>query len=1127
MEPTAPAPVPGVADDEAARLQAALRLLKEHEVRLGRDVLALAQAPLQQRLALLARAGARPEPVPRLRQVSVLFVDVVGSTQLLQDLDAEDSHAVLDGAMRRFGDVVHQHGGHVLRFMGDGLKAAFGLPEPGDDDAERAVRAALGVLQAAQGHALQMHSLLGGRAFTVRAGVHSGPVALGAGAEDAKTLVGATVHLAARLEQGAAPGTLSISHDTWRAVRGAFEVEALAPVVAKGIAAPMLSFRVLQERSPGHRASGRGIDDVMTRLVGRASELEQLHDALRAARTGGQLVCVTVLGDAGVGKSRLRDSLLLGLPQAQHAPAALLLAQCWPDTERQPWGVLRDMLLRHLGLAGSEDPQAQRLALQARLAPGLASATPGDVAAGVDGDRSTAHAHVLGFAAGMGFADSPHLAGLLTDRVALRQQLQQASVAWLKSQAALAPLLLVLDDLHWADEASLDLVAHWRTALAGLPVCLVCLARPALLERRPAWPTQGPHTRHIALAALGAQASGELADLLLQRLTPVPPLLRRTLIERAAGNPYYMEELLCMLIDQGVIDVQGGQWQVRGETAALQRLPTTLAAVLQARLGRLDEDLRRALQQAAIVGTHFDEDTLRAVFPAALPALPALVQRGMVQGESEGTWRFHHQLLQQAAYDSVLKGERGTWHGLVATHLASRDDVPEHWTAGHFERAGDPASAAHHYTRAAVHGTARLSLSDQLNAARRALALAPQAEAALRWKVQYAAMRCCYDARDDAGADQHLAALRALADELDDDGLRTETELQAAYVHSYTHDATRMGHVVGLAERAQARGQAVALARAYGAQAWAEVVNGRAAAGQAIAARGLAVAAEAGELPPHTVTDSAGIAAWKLGDLSTGLAHIQASRRNARTRAQPASEMSALTNLAGMARTLGDHATWQQALADAYALVARTGNQRVLPLLHIRRGQLALAQGDAAAAQADARAVIEMLPADDRWFRITALLALGHAQLAAGHAAAHADARASFEAALAGSGDAGMRSEACHGLVLVDLAQAMPAQALAHARELRLAMEAPEPGDTTERPAQWLAVADALRANGDEAGAAQALAQARDELLAQAARISDVAARERFLGFVACNRRILAMAGAAGAMEPGPSATRP
>jgi hypothetical protein len=726
----------------------------------------------------------------------------------------------------------------------------------------------------------------------------------------------------------------------------------------------------------------------------------------------------------------------------------------------------------------------------------------------------------------MGFADSPHLAGLLTDRVALRQQLQQASVAWLKSQAATAPLLLLLDDLHWADEASLDLVAHWQVALAELPVCLVCLARPTLLERRPAWPMDGPHTRRIGLAALGAEASAELADLLLQRLAPVPPLLRRTLIERAAGNPYYMEELLCMLIDQGVIDVHGEHWQVRGDATTLQQLPATLAAVLQARLGRLDEGLRRALQQAAIVGTRFDDDTLRAVFPAALPALPALVQRGMVQGAPDGTWRFHHQLLQQAAYDSVLKGERCAWHGTVARHLASRDDVPEHWTAGHFERAGDPASAAHHYTRAAVHGTARLSLSDQLNAAQRALALAPQADAALRWKVQYAALRCCYDARDDAGAGQHLAALRALADELDDDGLRTETELQAAYVHSYTHDATRMGHVVELAERGQRRGQTVALARAYGAQAWAEVVNGRPAAGQAIAARGLAVAAEAGELPPNTVTDAAGIAAWKLGDLSTGLAHIQASRRNASARAQPASEMSALVNLAGMARTLGDHATWQQSLADAFALVARTGNQRVLPLLQIRRGQLALAQGDTLAAQADARAVIEMLAADDRWFRITALLSLGHAQLAVGAAAAWAEARTSFEAALAGAGDAGMRSEACHGLVLVDLAQGLPAQACAHARQLRLAMEAPEPGDATERPAQWLAVADALRAHGDEPGAAAALAQSRSELLAQAAQISDIAARERFLGAVACNRRILAMSGSAAAREPEPSAAQ-
>jgi class 3 adenylate cyclase len=312
---------PGGAD-EAARLQQALALLRQHQAQLGDDVVARAAQGLQQRLDALAGAAS----VPRLRQVSVLFVDIVDSTGLLQALGPEDGHAVIDGGLRRFAEAVRRHGGQVLRFMGDGLKAAFGLPEPADDDALRAVRAGQAVLAEALAHGQAMSARLGPLRFAVRAGLHTGPVALGVGAEDAQTLVGATVHLAAGLERHAEPGTLRVSHDTWRLTRGAFDFEVLAPLRLKGMADPLRTYRLMGERAPGQRASGRGIDGLDTALIGRAVPLAALDATVRSLAPGGSGRLVTVLGDAGVGKSRLRQALLQSLADPMTASDVQVLA---------------------------------------------------------------------------------------------------------------------------------------------------------------------------------------------------------------------------------------------------------------------------------------------------------------------------------------------------------------------------------------------------------------------------------------------------------------------------------------------------------------------------------------------------------------------------------------------------------------------------------------------------------------------------------------------------------------------------------------------------------------------------------------------------------------------------------
>lgn len=1135
-----PAPIghtPPATAGETARLQQALALLQQHAAQLGDDIVERAAQPLRQRLQALADDAA--PALPRLRQVSVLFVDIVESTHLLQALDAEDAHAVLDGALRRFGDAVQRHGGQVLRFMGDGLKAAFGLPEPADDDALRAVRAAQAVLAEAQAHADAMRARLGPLRLAVRAGLHTGPVALGAGAEAARTLVGATVHLAARLEQSATPGTLRVSHDTWRSTRGAFDFEVQPPLRVKGVADPVLTYRLLGERAPGQRRSGRGIDGLETGLIGREAPLAALLALARGLAPGTGGLTFTVLGEAGVGKSRLRQSLLQQLADPM-VPSTLqvLPAQAWPETERTPWGLLRDLLLRHADLTGRESPAQAAALLKPLLMATLAAGTPSSQASGTGATATdplaVARANALVYAIGLLDADEARATGLDRHPGALRQAVQQASVAWLRGLLARGPVLLLADDLHWADDASLDLLLQWRQELADQPLGLVALARPALRQRRPGWPLQGPQVQMAELGPLDDDAAQTLVDALLARLQPVPPALRRALLERAGGNPYFIEELVCRLIDDGVLDTDGPVWRLRGDAAELLRLPSTLAGLLQARVGQLAPAERLALQQAAVVGPNVDDQALAAIDPAAVQAMAGLQALGLVLPEPGGAWRFHHQLLQQAAYDSVLRRDREAWHGRVAGHLATRDDSAAQWVAHHYERAGDSTTAAVYYRRAALGPPGRMPRTELRHAAQRALALQPDADAADRWPLQLQLATLCFLLADYDGLREAVPPLQALAEALQDDGLRAEAERLAAAADRQDDDPERMAAVIELAERDHARRPGELLPRMLGHRAWALLSRGRAAEARLLAERAIALGAQAGVPTVREALESAAIAAWKLGDLSAGLSGILSFSRLAQARGDTVAEIASSINLAGMARTLGDIETWRSALDVAMPLIERTGLMLSgLPLLRVRRAQLMAHEGDTGAALAELRRSLAQLPADDRWFRITTLLAMGHVHLAramqrqeaaggtgaagnpvvdSGLAAMLADAHAAFDAALAGAGDAGMRAEAREGLVRVALASGDTAAAADHAKALLEAMADPQPGDATERPAQWLAVADARRAAGDGPGADQALGTAWRELREQAARIGDATARARFLADVSHNRRIQAAA---------------
>jgi class 3 adenylate cyclase/tetratricopeptide (TPR) repeat protein len=756
---------PGV---EPEQLQAAIAALEAQRATLGDATVDALLAPARARLAALQVAA---EPAQALRQVSILFLDVVGSTALSQHLGPEAISAIMDGALARGTALVQAHGGRVLQYAGDNLLAVFGADAVAEDDAERAVRCGLALATLGTELGREVLAAHGHAGVDVRVGIHTGGVLLGGGVDAAGTIRGMAVNVAARMEQSAPPGSVRVSMDTWRMVQGLFEADVQPALQVKGVAAPLLTCLVRGERARhGHRAR-RGVDGLATPMVGRAPELARLQAlaaTLQAQRSGGT---ATVLGEAGLGKSRLLQSFVAAL--GAQPGVDVLQAAGHLQGQNLAFGLLRGLLFEATGVQDSDD-QAQA---QARWAAALEP---------VFGERTAELGTLLGQLVGLDYATSPHVAGIAQDGRQLRARGLHALAEWLRRRAARRPQILLLDDLHWADDDSLDAIDHLAQTGAGAPVLLVCASRPLLEQRRPGWGAAWSGHQRIELAPLSAEARDTLAQALLQRLPDAPAALRALIVGQAEGNPFYMEALLQMLVDQGVIDAQGDAWQLRpGRLQGLQ-VPATLVGVLQARLDALPAPARRALQQASVVGALFWDQALAALDAGAPGALPQLCDHRLTHPSEAGTiedaqaYAFAHHLLHQVTYGTVLQRDKARLHLLAAQWLQARSAGRGAETAGlvaeHYERAGVRDRAAEHWAVAAQEASRVQADSSALAYAQRALAQGEGLEGPEHLRRRFALVRICCGVHLRRSETPELLAtlteLETLADTLDDDVLR-------------------------------------------------------------------------------------------------------------------------------------------------------------------------------------------------------------------------------------------------------------------------------------------------------------------------------------------------------------------
>jgi class 3 adenylate cyclase/predicted ATPase/ribosomal protein L40E len=594
------------------------------------------------------RAAVELPPEER-RQVTVVFADLSGYTAIAERMDPEEVKSFVDGALRRLGQEVERFGGSVDKYIGDNVMAVFGAPIAHEDDAERAVRAALG-MQDAMAEINERFGTAQSVVLALRVGVNTGEVVAGA-MGDGYTVIGDTVNVAARLQTASQPGSVTVGERTFRATREAIDYRRLEPLTLKGKAEPVPAWEAagVIAAQPVRRTSAQ------TPLVGRTDKLDVLRSVYERVEKGRRPHLVTVIGQAGVGKSRLRHELERWLCE-RHPPPTFREGRClpygsgivyWPlaeviraeseivdgDSTEEAWEKLLAAMEGLMAYAGEHsEPAERRAATIGRL---LGIEAPGELSP----------------------ADAE-------DPQRMREFFFSAVRSVIEAMARRNPLVLVLEDIHWADHGMLDLVeylAQWVRA----PLMILCLARDELLERRSGWGGGRHDATSILLEPLTINQTVELLEALLPGASGNGAV--KAIAERAGGNPFFAEEMARRIADES----SGG----------LVDLPDTVQSLLAARLDSLEPLERRLVQHAAVVGRTFWEGALAVAVPddrqlhqvlLDLQEKDIIIPDDTMRIAGEREYAFKHVLIRDVAYGMLPKSVRWRKHYEIGRFIEDR-----------------------------------------------------------------------------------------------------------------------------------------------------------------------------------------------------------------------------------------------------------------------------------------------------------------------------------------------------------------------------------------------------------------------------------------------------------------------
>jgi class 3 adenylate cyclase/tetratricopeptide (TPR) repeat protein len=620
--------------------------------------------------------GGRPPQPDRLpeerRQVTVLFADLSGYTAVAERMDPEAVKTLVDRVLLRLGEEVDRYGGTVDKYIGDNVMAIFGAPVAHEDDEERAVRAGLGM----QSAMVEVNETLpDGVHFDLRVGVNTGEVLAGAVGQD-YTVVGDTVNVAARLQSAARPGSVTVGERTMRASSGAVRYEQLEPLELNGKSEPVPAWEAVEVRAL--QAVGRGAPSREAPMVGRAQELSTLETIFERVTLERAPHLVTLVGEAGVGKSRVLRELESQLCSRTLKPT-FRTGRCLPYGSGIVFWALGEVLRDECGIVDSDSAEEawRKLRDYALDLFGAKGASP----MSEEAERKTALIARL-----IGLEVPADLVPVGEDPERLRESFFSALRAGIEAMAGRQPLVLAFEDIHWADDGMLDAIEHLAQWVRA-PLLLVCLARDELLDRRPSWGGGRGSATQLVLEPLSEDETESLVAALLPEGETVP----KAVVERSGGNPLFAEEMARRISEGGTV--------VPGE------LPDTVQAVLAARLDALEPYERQLVQQAAVVGRTFWEGSLaplvgsderkleRALLSLQEKDILALGSESELTGERE--LAFKHVLIRDVAYGMLPKSVRARKHFEVGIIIE--------------ERAGDRTDEvvsllAEHYGRAAALG---------------------------------------------------------------------------------------------------------------------------------------------------------------------------------------------------------------------------------------------------------------------------------------------------------------------------------------------------------------------------------------------------------------------------------------
>jgi class 3 adenylate cyclase/tetratricopeptide (TPR) repeat protein len=883
-----------------------------------------------------------------------------GSTATGEAIDAEILRMLMTRYYHTMRAAIEHHGGTVEKFVGDAVLAVFGVPVVHEDDALRAVRAAAEMEARLEELNDELAEQFGTR-IAVRIGVNTGEVVTGEPSAREMIVTGDAVNVAARLEQVAEPGEILLGEPTYMLVRDAVRAEPSGPLALKGKTKPVPAWRLIAV-DPSLPGLARQFD---APLLGREAEIGLLEGAF--VKTVAQRCCevVTVLGQAGIGKSRLTSEFLSGV----QGRATVLTGRCLPYGEGVTFWPLAEALRAAAGIVDEDSSVDARSKIRALL--------------GDDSEDDAGRELIV-----------ERVAGALGLQAEAAEAVQETFLALRRLFEALAaerPLVLLFDDIHWAEPTFLDFLEYLGGWTRGIPLLVLCVSRPELAELRPGWSTPSEFRWSLTLAPFSHEQSSRFIENLLSGSELDESLVAR-ISSAAEGNPLYLEEFIRMLRDEGLLSRANGSTVVQDDLASLP-LPASIEGVLAARLDRLDAGERGVIERASVIGKIFWWGAVAALSPEAVrPAvgshLQTLVRREFLLPDAstfagEDGFRFSHILVRDAAYGSISKLSRAGLHAAFAQwleHAAGERLIEYEEIVGyHLEQAyrcekelgkSDArtrklgASASARLASAGRRAAQRADMHAAVHLLERAADLAPEGEA-LQLNVLLDLGDCLIEVADFARAEAVLNSVRQGAETLGDLRLEARATLMASWLELHVHPSgwrrAAEAEVEGLIDVLGELGDDVGLAQAYWLQGHAHWLDLQAAPTEAALERALLHARSGGMEREEARILARSAAAAFLGPRKVGAAVARCETLTEQARGNPLAVASILLATGALRAMEGDTRAGRADAEQAKRLVQELDLPLAVGEARQFSGMIEMIAGDSARAESEFRFSCEVL----------------------------------------------------------------------------------------------------------------------------------------------------------------------